>query len=135
MHIGAHAEIQDWKSAYGNLETRHQDLKADYCALEAQRDAAYNDENGQGLKAKRGTFGGRVWGREKMGEVWRMQGEFVWVRVEERDWVGMLGLRGAKEGVERGGKKVRECLGEVRDKIGGRRRRSVVPRMVRDDLS
>lgn len=32
----------------------------------------------------------RVWGGEKMGEVWKKQGEFVWVRVEEREWVGRL---------------------------------------------
>lgn len=83
-----------------------------------------------GLKAKRGLVGGRLWGREKMGEVWRMQGEFVWVKVKERGWV-----RKAKAGLEG----VKRCLGEAREKcramFEARRGRSVVPVMLRTDLS
>lgn len=122
MHISAHAEIQN--------------LQAACHALEAERDAV-GEVAKLGMKAKRGPFGGRLWGREKMGEVWRLQGEFVWVKVEERKWVvkakrGLQGVRGCE-------RKVRECLGEAREeckeKIKGMRRRSVVPRAVREDLS
>lgn len=129
-----------WEAAYENLAARHKNLKADYRALEAQRDAVYTDENEDegvrqelNLEAKRGPFGGRVWGREKMGEVWRVRGEFVWVMVDERGWVKKVKV--GLEGVKGCGRKVGECLGEAREKIEGRRRRSVVPRVVREDLS
>jgi hypothetical protein len=76
-------------------------------------------------------------GREKMGEVWRLRGEFVWVKVEERGWV-VWAKRGL-EGVKGCGRRVRECLGDVsekcKEKRKGMRRRSVVPRVVREDLS
>lgn len=115
------------------LECDYQELETAYRALEAERDNAAR----QGLRARRGPFGGRLWGREKMGEVWRMQGEFVWVKVEERGWVRMA--KGGVEGVKGCGRKVNSCLGEAREKCremsGVRRRRSVVPVGLRSDLS
>jgi hypothetical protein len=72
-----------------------------------------------------------------MGEVWRLRGEFVWVKVEERGWV--VKMKRGMEGVRGCGRKVREGLREVREeckeKLKGTRRRSVVPRVVREDLS
>lgn len=131
--VAVHADYQKLEIDYQELETDYQQLETSYRALEAERDNAAR----LGLKAKRGPLGGRVWGREKMGEVWRMQGEFVWVKVKERGWVRM-----AKEGIEgvKGcGRKVRKCLGEVRERcremVGVRRRRSVVPVGLRSDLS
>jgi hypothetical protein len=122
MHNSAHAEIQD--------------LQAACHALEAERDAI-GEKARLGLKAKRGPLGGRLVGREKMGEVWRLQVEFVWVKVEEMGWV-VWAKRGL-EGVKGIGRKVREGLGEVREeckeRMKGIRRRSVVPRVVREDLS
>lgn len=118
-HISAHADLQTWQAACRALEAERDALRSEHDALGADRRLA--------LKAKRGPLGGRLWGREKMGEVWKMQGEFVWVRVEERDWGRVLGLKAAREGVERGARMVRECLGELRGKCReGRRGRSVV---------
>lgn len=116
-------------AGYPQLKADYEQLHAAYRAPEAERDNAAR----LGLKAKRGPFGGRFWGREKMGEVWRIQGEFVWVKVEERGWVMM-----AKEGIEvfKGyGRKMRECLGDAREKVVARCRRSVVPVALREDLS
>lgn len=127
--VAVHADCQQ-------LEVDYQQLETAYRALEAERDAAGKNAR-LGLKAKRGPVGGSIWGREKMGEVWRMQGEFVWVKVEERGWVRM-----AKEGIEgvKGyGRKARRCLVEVREKcrekMVARRRRSVVPVGLWSDLS
>lgn len=89
MHINAHADLQAWQTACR--------------ALEAERDALEADRR-LAMKAKRGPFGGRLWGREKMGEVWKMQGEFVWLKVEERGWVKMVkggGWRGLRRVGER----------------------------------
>ncbi|KAM0704839.1 hypothetical protein Q7P35_007625 [Cladosporium inversicolor] len=127
IHVSAHADLQHWQAACRALETERE-------ALEAER------RLGSGVKAKRGPFGGRLRGREKMGEVWKMQGEFVWVKVEERDWGAILGLEAAREGVGRGVRMVRECLGEVREKFRekgreGRRGRSVVPVALRRVLT
>ena len=131
MHIGAHADLQACQAACRALEAERDAFKTQRDALEADRRLA--------LKAKRGPFGGRLWGREKMGEVWKMQGEFVWVKVEERDWGRILGLKAAREGVGRGARKVRECLAEVREKCReeseGRRGRSVVPVALRRVLT
>lgn len=103
-----HADFQ-------KIEDDYEQLEAACRTLEAERDNAVVGEDARmRLKAKRGPLGGRVWGREKMGEVWKVQGEFVWVKVEERGWVKEL-KKGLEE-VKGCGKKVRKCLGEVREK-------------------
>ena len=119
------------------LEADYEQLHAAHRTLEAERDSALDEDARMGLKAKRGPVGGRLWGREKMGEVWRMQGEFVWVKVEERGWVRKA--KAGLEGVKGCGKKVKRCLGEARERcramVEARRGRSVVPVMLRTDLS
>lgn len=135
--VAVHANYQQLEVDYQRLEVDYEQLEAAHRALEAERDDAVGENARMGLKAKRGTFGGRGRGREKMGEVWRTQGEFVWVKVEERGWVKMA-KRGL-EGVERCGGKVKRCLWEVREEcreMGEARSGRRVERVVlREDLA
>ena len=85
-YVAARAETKHWQAVARELQ--------------AERDAVAADAS-LGLRAQNGRFASGLWDREKLGEVWRREGEFVWVRVEGREW-----MREAREGFGRCGRRV-----------------------------
>jgi len=102
-YVAARAETKHWQAVARELQ--------------AERDAVAADAS-LGLRAQNGRFASGLWDREKLGEVWRRDGEFVWVRVEGREW-----MREAREGFGRCGRRVVRRWGEWRERVMGKRER------------